>query len=68
VAGEHEDGVALGVERGEAVAEGVFGVEIGGGLYVVIEDGLGLGLVAGRRAGVEQFGKKGGYTVGRHVV
>jgi hypothetical protein len=27
-------------------AEGVFGVEIGGGLYVVIEDGLGLGLVA----------------------
>jgi hypothetical protein len=64
VAGEHEDWISLGVERSEAIAEGVFAIKICGGFYVVIENGLGFGLIPGRRAGVEQFRKKGGYTVG----
>jgi hypothetical protein len=64
VAGEHKDGISLGVQRSESVAKGVFGVDIGGGFYVVIEDCLGFSFIAGGRSSVEQFGKKGGYTVG----
>ena len=66
VAGEHEDGVAFGIEGGEAVAEGVAGVGVGGGFDVPVEDGLGLGLVTGGRAGVEEFGEENGDLVGRH--
>ena len=47
VTGEHEHGVALGVEGREAIAEGVAGVGVGGGLHMAIKDGLGLGFVAG---------------------
>ena len=53
MAGEHEYRVAGRIERGDAVAQRVHFVGVGGGLDVAVKDGLGLGLVAGRRAGVE---------------
>ena len=66
MAREHQHGIALGIERGEAIAERVLGVAVGGGLHVPVKHGLGLALVAGGRARVEQFGEKRGDWVRRH--
>ncbi len=66
VAREHEDGIALGIEGGEPVAESVVRVGIGDRLHMAVEDRLGLGLVAGGRARVQQLSEKGRDFVGRH--
>ncbi|OQB88022.1 MAG: hypothetical protein BWX86_02741 [Verrucomicrobia bacterium ADurb.Bin122] len=67
VAGKHDDGVALGVERGEAVAHGVVGVGVGVGLHEAVEHLLCLELVAGWRAGFQQRLEKGrNFVLGGH--
>jgi hypothetical protein len=67
VAGEHEDGVALRVERRDPVAEPVGAVNVGVRFDVAVEDFLRLLLVAGRRSGVEQVDQElGGGCLFRH--
>ena len=65
VARQHEGRVACGIKRGDPVAEGVPRVGVGRRLNVPLENGLGLGLVARGRPGMEEFGEECGDGVGR---
>jgi hypothetical protein len=62
VARHHEGRVARGIEGGDPVAEGVTPIGVGRRLHVPLEDRLGLGLVAGGGAGVEELSEEGGYV------
>ena len=66
VTGKHEHGIPVGIERGDPVAESVLGIRISCGFDVMVEDGLRLGLIAGGRAGMQEFGEENGSGIGGH--
>ena len=68
VAGKHQHRVALGIQRGDAITQGIVGINLSRRFDVTVEDGLGFALVTRGRTGVEQFAKEVGNAISRHKV
>ena len=58
MAGEHQNGIALRIQRGDPVSQGITGIGVSGRFHVPIEDFLRFVFVTRRRTGVKQLSEK----------